>query len=399
MAWNCMNIGILTSSFPCHANDQAVAPFLPPFVAALQEHGVQTVVYTQDRLGPKERVVDAPVYWFPWGPGEKAVARLQPYHPLHLWRIWRLLASGIRHLPAVLQAYQIDLCLAAWTIPSGYFAYWARQKLGVPYCTWALGSDIYQWARYPGLRQLIQRILRAADGLFADGFELKSRVEHLAQKPCQFLPSLRPFPPAMHVPALPLPPTQPHFLFIGRWERVKGLDVLITAMRLLKEAKLPGHLHVLGKGSLKAFLYKQMQRYALTQHISVLEDVSTAVLWAYLRQCDCLVIPSRSDSIPLVFSEGLQAGIPMIVSAVGDLPALVRRYHLGYVVPPGDPVRLMQAMQAFVQERKKQKYCQHLAEARALFDLKRAAALFLQQAETIVTRGKNVQTAIGKCTL
>lgn len=380
-----LTICILTSSFPSHPRDHVAAPFLPPFLAALESQGVRTVVYTQERPGLHEPVLDVPMRRFPWGGGEMPIAQLKPYLPSHAWHLARLGWSGTCHIVPWLQAQQVDLCLAAWTIPSGYFAYHAKRVLGIPYCVWALGSDIYKLARYPGLRWVIQRVLRQADGLFADGLDLGERVQTLAGRSCHFLPSVRPLPddgPADHVP---VDSTYTNFLFVGRWEKVKGIDVLIEAMRLLRQTNVAARLYVIGKGSLKHALEQTIRTHALGETIVLCEDVSTATLRGYLAQCDCLVIPSRSDSIPLVFSEGVHAALPMIVSATGDLPALVQRFQLGAVVAPGDVGQLQHALADFVAQRARPAQPQPgFQAAGALFDLQQATAAFIHQAQHIV---------------
>ena len=50
------------------------------------------------------------------------------------------------------------------------------------------------------------------------------------------------------------------------------------------------------------------------------------------RHADCIVIPSISESIPLVLSEGVNANKPLIVTNVGDMGYLAEKYKLGYVV-------------------------------------------------------------------
>jgi glycosyltransferase involved in cell wall biosynthesis len=60
------------------------------------------------------------------------------------------------------------------------------------------------------------------------------------------------------------------------------------------------------------------------------------------------VIPSYGDSLPLVYGEALQAGIPLIVTEVGDMGSLTRRYELGSVVNPGDVGGLAAAMEEMV---------------------------------------------------
>jgi glycosyltransferase involved in cell wall biosynthesis len=44
---------------------------------------------------------------------------------------------------------------------------------------------------------------------------------------------------------------------------------------------------------------------------------------------DFIVIPSRIESIPVVFSDAMQAGRPVIASPVGDLPHLIQTYGCG----------------------------------------------------------------------
>jgi glycosyltransferase involved in cell wall biosynthesis len=397
---NGLKICVLTSSFPSNPEDQIAAPFLPPFIAALQNHGAQAIVYTQDRLGDKKPVVDAPVYWFPWQRADTALVQLKPYVPTHLWGAAKLAWYGSRHLIPLLQRHQVDLCLAAWTIPSGYFAYHAKKTLGIPYCVWALGSDIYGWARYPVLRRCIRRILRQANGLFADGIDLASRVQQLAGQPCAFLPSVRPLPQDRPAAKVEVDATKTNFLFVGRWEKVKGVDVLVEAMKLLIDAGVSAYLYIVGKGSLKGLLERKIRAHALTRTIFLREDIPTATLRGYLQQCDCLVIPSRSESIPLVFSEGLQSGIPMIVSATGDLASLVHRFRLGYVVPPGEPAPLQQALATFVRNgHRREQYLCHVEAAKALFNPAQATADFLQRARGIVCKPSPLCVTSKECIL
>ena len=64
---------------------------------------------------------------------------------------------------------------------------------------------------------------------------------------------------------------------------------------------------------------------------------------------DCVVIPSRSESIPLVFSEALRFDRELIVSDVGDMGTLGRQYGVAWVIPPEDPMALRAAMKKRVE--------------------------------------------------
>jgi glycosyltransferase involved in cell wall biosynthesis len=69
-----------------------------------------------------------------------------------------------------------------------------------------------------------------------------------------------------------------------------------------------------------------------------------------MRTCDWLVIPSRIESIPLIFVDALQMRLPIIAADVGDLGKLVRRFGVGKVVPPTNHVALAAAMQAVLSQ-------------------------------------------------
>jgi glycosyltransferase involved in cell wall biosynthesis len=51
---------------------------------------------------------------------------------------------------------------------------------------------------------------------------------------------------------------------------------------------------------------------------------------------DILVIPSLQDNFPQVALEGLACGTPVVASAVGGIPEIVRSGHTGRLVAPGD---------------------------------------------------------------
>ncbi|MBL7184375.1 MAG: glycosyltransferase [Anaerolineae bacterium] len=63
-----------------------------------------------------------------------------------------------------------------------------------------------------------------------------------------------------------------------------------------------------------------------------------------MKACDALVIPSHIESIPILFSDAMQVGIPVVATDVGDLGQLVRQYGVGVVVDPEDPEALAGAM-------------------------------------------------------
>jgi len=276
---------------------------------------------------------------------------------------------------------RIEACLALWAIPAGYLA-WRACRKRVPYSVWALGSDIHTWAQRPVVGSLVRRVLRDAQHRFADGIELGAEVTRLSGRSCDFLPTTR------RLPA-PAPLPRPlgagvNFLFVGRLEAVKGADVMVEAMLELLELGAGASLVMCGTGSMEAALKSRVEAAGASERIAFLSSQPAGVVAGYMGACDCLVVPSRNESIPVVFSEALQAGLPMLVTDVGDMGELARRHGLAAPVAPSDPHALAAAMDSFVKDREGQRLAYERARADLLgiFDVGATADHYLAAIES-----------------
>ena len=91
------------------------------------------------------------------------------------------------------------------------------------------------------------------------------------------------------------------------------------------------------------------KRKHLEEHISWTGNVSDQTLVSLYESSDCVVIPSRSESIPLVFSETLRFNKELIVTDVGDMGTLGRQYGVAWVIPPEDAMALKEMMERRVE--------------------------------------------------
>jgi glycosyltransferase involved in cell wall biosynthesis len=340
----------------------------------LKEKGIKVSAFTPNYQTEKTDG-ERDVVRFNWAGGEKVVGSLSPFNPKELLQLFSFLKNGKRQLLDHLKRTQPDSCLALWALPSGWFAYQAKKELGIPYSVWCLGSDIYVWAKKPILRDLIRKILKEADFLFADGFDLKEKTEKLTGKSCLFLPSMRRLPPVSEEKTQ-FDPTKFNFLYVGRWDKKKGLDDLIKAFGQGREKLSSVHLHILGWGDFERNMRALIKQLRLDDEVKMVGKVSTLLVAGYIKQADCVIIPSKGDSIPLVFSEALQMGTPLIVTNVGDMGYLVRRFNLGKVVPPEDVYRLSQAIIEMVYQ--KRDYSMNIPDVLKMLDVERAVSDYLK---------------------
>jgi glycosyltransferase involved in cell wall biosynthesis len=102
----------------------------------------------------------------------------------------------------------------------------------------------------------------------------------------------------------------PHrFLFVGRFEPVKGLNVLLQAWEQLGAKKGDWELHLIGNGSLKAQL-------GATAGVVIKNFMQPEQLIQEAATAGCFLLPSRGEPWGVVVHEFAAAGLPLIVSDV-----------------------------------------------------------------------------------
>jgi glycosyltransferase involved in cell wall biosynthesis len=376
-----LNICIVTSSFPASPNDAVQAPFVIDFIKGLKKRGHRVFVFTQDREVRKEPFLDGVhVEWFSWIGSRGPLVRLNPLHPADFLRVASLLRNGRRSLVAFVKRHRIDACLALWLLPGGYFAHHAFRKAAIPYSVWALGSDVHRYGRSWLLFPMLERIVKDAAGVFADGFDLARKVEERFGRSCVFLATTR----TLRGGALRPHPDAPgrrscRFLFVGRLERVKGIDTLVESTAPLIAAGWAISLTVVGKGSLEGWIRRRVREQGIEDRVSLVGNVTDESLASLYGSSDCVVIPSRSESIPVVLSEALAFDRDLIVSDVGDMGTLAREYGVARVVPPEDPAALMAAIKerASPVNSEAQDHGNRREELKRLFDMETSVERFL----------------------
>ena len=373
-----MHICVLTSSFPLNRKDPSAGPFVEAFCLALVELGHRVTVVTQDRESEeKEAPPGVPVHWFPWRGGHTSLGYLKPYRPADALSMISLFRQGRRAFDRLAAEESFDHVLAMWAAPAGILAAGMKKRHGLPFTIWCLGSDIWTYGRYPILKHAIARAIRASDLVFADGVRLAEAVTALCGRPCSFMPTSRRLNKALARP-LNLANNKPLFLFIGRYAPVKGVDVLLEAMARYKASGRHGHLYMFGGGPLGDTLRQRAAQPDLCDCVTVGGYADEETFVSYLDACDCFLIPSRMESVPVVLSDSVQMGKPVIVTDVGDMGLLLRDTPAGLVVPVEDAEALSEAMTKIAEEGTAA-YAGHVEALARQFDVKETARQWADQ--------------------
>lgn len=376
-----MKICIVTSSYPINSCDGKAAAglFVKDFSLELFKAGNQVFILTQARQGVIEDDAKLKVVRFPWFKEDRPLSRLNPANPLDLIKILTLIKKGERRLVDLISNEKINLCLAMWAVPAGYLAYLAHKRLKTPYAVWVLGSDIWGYGNNLLFRPILKKILDNAYRLFADGYKLSEDVERLSKNKCAFLSSARwahnsgPKPPLSNIDK-----AKTNFLFIGRYHKNKGVDILIESINMMPRDLLAQmNFYIFGGGNLENPIKVKVKKYKLDKYVFIGGFIDSEMAISYLTLCDCVIIPSRIESIPLILSDSLQAGTPLIVADVGDMGKLVREYGAGKVIAPENPKELKDAIIEFAKEDKRQ-YSQGINELKKVFDIRGNVNKFLR---------------------
>jgi glycosyltransferase involved in cell wall biosynthesis len=142
--------------------------------------------------------------------------------------------------------------------------------------------------------------------------------------------------------ALGVAESTPLVLVVGRLTPQKGLDVLLVAMPSIVAAAPDALVLVAGAGVSAGALEAATAAAGLSSHVRFLgsrDDVPSL-----LAASDLVVIPSRSEGLPLVLLEALAMERAVVATDVGGIADLVYDREHAWVVPAGQPEPLAAAV-------------------------------------------------------
>ncbi len=131
------------------------------------------------------------------------------------------------------------------------------------------------------------------------------------------------------------------FLFVGRLDQQKGVDVLLDAL-----ARTAGSwpLTIVGSGWQDSRLRSATLELGLEGRVRFCGHEPPASVRRRMAGAGALVAPSRAENYPLVLLEALARGLPVIATAVGGIPEMVRHDTSAVLVEPEDPDALAGAL-------------------------------------------------------
>ena len=353
---------LLTSSFPQNPADPT-ADFLRRYVESVDLPGT---VLTPEGAGAaaawsvgRMRVRYVP-YWLPrtaqrvahgWGITENLRT-----HPWTHVQLPSLIAAWTA--TAIKAAAHHDVVVAHWALPTGLVGVASSVATDLPLVTVLHSGGVHALSRIFGGRFVARSLARRSAALVASSSFVRDKftgllgpgVRESVRDGTEVLPMGFTFPEELS-PRCPARRDRPStVLFLGRVNEIKGLDVLIDACAALSGVTI----HVAGYGPLLDAARQTATELGVEAvfHGQVTGELKSRLL----RESDMLVLPSRvlsdgtTEGLPVALLEAMGHGTPVVATAVGGVPDVVRDGVEGLLVPPDDPEALARAIQSVLSD-------------------------------------------------
>jgi len=200
--------------------------------------------------------------------------------------------------------------------------------------------------------QVADRVFRAASGIVAVSEEVKTYLSHwgIADK-VQVIPNgvnHQRFTNSLQT-AIPKSPDKFTVGFVGSLKPWHGLSHLVNAFAQLHQRIPQSRLLIVGDGPQRDILQANLAQRNLSQVTHLTGAVSPSDIPALLASMDVAVAPYPADLdfyfSPLKVVEYMAAGLPVVVSDIGQLSHLVTHGKTGWLCPPGDEGVLAEALE------------------------------------------------------
>jgi len=130
-------------------------------------------------------------------------------------------------------------------------------------------------------------------------------------------------------------------VFMGEFRAVKGIDILIDAIALLRTRGRTVTATLVGSGPDEAALAAHVERLSLQNAVRLMPAMPARRV---LTLGKVMVIPSFAESLPYVVLETAAAGMPLITTNVGGIPEIYGPLS-NALVPPGNVEALADAIE------------------------------------------------------
>lgn len=269
------------------------------------------------------------------------------------WNPWQLIKNTGVFLKSVYFAHALHIrriqhVHAHFANYPATSAYIISRLTGLPFTMTAHAHDIFQ------NQILLSTKLKLAKKLFA----ISSYNKEFIMKKCRGVPreTIEVLHSGLDLSRVNFPRhdriEQGMILSLGRLVAIKGFDTLVRAIAILRDKVAPLRCVIVGEGPQKKELDRLISRLGLGDIVELPGKITAQEVVGLMERCEVFALPSRQadkksgvmDGIPGSLMEAMSLGIPVVSCPVSGIPELVVNEETGLLVPPGDELRLAEAI-------------------------------------------------------
>lgn len=298
----------------------------------------------------------------------------------------------------------VSLIHAHSVMPDGFAAVLLGREFRVPVVCTGHGSDVHS---YPDTHRLTRKatrwVLKKADKVVMVSEALRARAIAISGEKTMMIvrngadPAVfRRIPRSEARAQLGLPPDKRIVLFVGTLREIKGIPYLLEAVSQLADVQADVHLCLIGDGELRQELEHSAERLGLGARCRFLGQRPHEELPLWYSAADCLCISSVMEGLPTILPEAMMCGTPVVATAVGGIPEVVKNGETGLLVPPRDPKSLSHAIADVLENADLEAALSSKAQSRAIRDLtwegnaRAMVALYEETTETFCGKGDRI---------
>ena len=138
-------------------------------------------------------------------------------------------------------------------------------------------------------------------------------------------------------------------LFVGRLTKAKGVDILLKAIKILKE-KYQKEIKaaIVGEGYLEEELKELVTELGIEKEVEFLgvrRDIERL-----MKSTQIFVLPSHWEGLPLVILEAMSSRVSIIATSVGGISEVIEHEKEGILISPEDPEVLASAISELLKD-------------------------------------------------
>lgn len=274
-------------------------------------------------------------------------------------RIWAqplpYLASQATATRVLARRLGIDVVSSHWVLPQGLSAAIARGRRRPRFAHVATlhGGDVHLLRRLPFARRVAGYVAARTDAFLAVSAGVRGALDAALGRASGAVVqpmgvALDRFGPEAAAPPLASGFTGGFVLYAGRLDPIKGVEHLLRALPRVFAHHPDLGACIVGSGPAEAGLRAEAARLGIAERVRFEGRLPHAEVASRLRACRAVAVPSvtrpggQAEGMPTVVAEALAAGAPLVATATGGIPEVVREN--GWLCRERDPADLAEKL-------------------------------------------------------